>query len=262
MGMAVIVGSPDAQFPEDERGHMEELLKSGKLRLFPLDLASFTSIENFHTTVLKHFTQIDYLVNNAGIMLVPFGRTGHGFERHLGVNFIGHAYLTKLFLPNMSPHYSMIVNLGSSTSRIGSPSSLLKGEFYEDEVTYSSHFQYGHSKLAVVLYTQALAHLMRKDNSTCSVVSVHPGVVSTRLYQHVYYPLQVLQRDLLSRVCLRTADEGAQVVLSAMLNHDQTKNGSFFIFNDYRRPFADQFDFGEFMARIDEAIAKACDKQR
>lgn len=262
LGMTVLVGSIDRDFPKEEKTLTESLVKSGKLSLFYLDLASFTSIKSFHSEVVKHHKRIDYLINNAGIMLVPYGHTKEGFESHLGVNFIGHAYLTKLFLPNMREDQSMMVNLGSSTSRIGRPSSLLRAEFYGEELSYSPHYQYGHSKLAIILYTEALARQLRADNSSCSVVSVHPGIVLTRLYQHVYYPLRLLQRYILRKICIRTAEEGAQVLFNAMLNHDHTKDGGFYIFNEYRRPLAEEFDYELFMRHTDNAITEGCSKSQ
>lgn len=65
-----------------------------------LDLASFESIENFVEIVKAGFHKIDVLINNAGVV-VPLKndlKTKEGFEIHLGVNYLGHFYLTSLLI--------------------------------------------------------------------------------------------------------------------------------------------------------------------
>lgn len=65
-----------------------------------LDLASFESIENFVEVVKAGFHKIDVLINNAGVV-VPLDKdlkTKEGFEIHLGVNHLGHFYLTNLLM--------------------------------------------------------------------------------------------------------------------------------------------------------------------
>lgn len=65
-----------------------------------LDLASFESIEKFVTIIKAGFYKIDCLINNAGVV-IPLKddvKTQEGFEIHLGVNHLGHFYLTNLLL--------------------------------------------------------------------------------------------------------------------------------------------------------------------
>lgn len=68
-----------------------------------LDLASFDSIEKFATVVKAGFYKIDVLINNAGVS-IPIKqdqKTKEGFEIHLGVNHLGHFYLTNLLLDQL-----------------------------------------------------------------------------------------------------------------------------------------------------------------
>lgn len=64
-------------------------------------------------------------VCEAGVMLVPEGRTEDGFERHFGVNYLGHFLLTWLLLDTLKDsgkcgHVSHVVNVSSSAHRLGS----------------------------------------------------------------------------------------------------------------------------------------------
>ena len=46
----------------------------------------------------KRETKLDILINNAGVMMLPYTRTEEGFEMTIGVNHMGHFYLTNLLL--------------------------------------------------------------------------------------------------------------------------------------------------------------------
>ncbi len=45
---------------------------------------------------------VDVLVNNAGIMAVPYAQTVDGFESQIGTNHLGHFALTNLLLPKIT----------------------------------------------------------------------------------------------------------------------------------------------------------------
>lgn len=68
-----------------------------------LDLASLKSIRHFAVEVIKDFPQIHVLINNAGVAVPPLRecKTKDGFEVNMGVNHIGHFYLTKLLLQKL-----------------------------------------------------------------------------------------------------------------------------------------------------------------
>lgn len=63
-------------------------------------------------------------VCEAGVMLVPEGRTVDGFEQHFGVNYLGHFLLTWLLLDTLKDcgkcgFFSRVVSVSSSAHRIG-----------------------------------------------------------------------------------------------------------------------------------------------
>lgn len=65
----------------------------------PLDLGSLRSVRDAAATILADHPRVDLLVNNAGVMAAPEGRTADGFETQLGVDHLGHWALTGLLLP-------------------------------------------------------------------------------------------------------------------------------------------------------------------
>src|ERR1700712_3738754 len=78
-----------------------------------LDLSDLASISAF----AQNWTgAVDLLINNAGIMAVPQGRTTDGFELQIGTNHLGHFALTNLLLPHIR---GRVVTLTSDFHRGG-----------------------------------------------------------------------------------------------------------------------------------------------
>jgi len=67
----------------------------GDVSTAPLDLADLASVRVFGESMLDQLDQLDFLVNNAGIMACPEARVGPGWESQFGVNHMGHFALTK-----------------------------------------------------------------------------------------------------------------------------------------------------------------------
>ncbi|MFM9096162.1 MAG: SDR family NAD(P)-dependent oxidoreductase, partial [Actinomycetes bacterium] len=63
--------------------------------------------------------QIDILLNNAGIMAVPFALTKDGFESQMGTNHLGHFLLTSLLFENINrSNIGRIINVSSTAHRL------------------------------------------------------------------------------------------------------------------------------------------------
>src|SRR5215212_7916525 len=66
-----------------------------------LDLSNLGSVRRFAETFLQRFNTLPLLINNAGVMALPFSRTVHGFEMQFGTNHLGHFALTGLLMPTI-----------------------------------------------------------------------------------------------------------------------------------------------------------------
>lgn len=72
------------------------------VRYLPMDLSSFKSIKSAVAEFRKAAGgRLDLAVLNAGIMRVKPGVTNEGYEITFGVNYLGHALLTKLLMPTL-----------------------------------------------------------------------------------------------------------------------------------------------------------------
>lgn len=149
----------------------------GELKCMQLDLGNLASVDKFVETFLASGLDLDYLVNNAGIMALPeYKTTADGFERQWGVNHLGHFRLTTQLLQKLKQHKGRIVNLSSLAhhSFVGSVSDIpLTKAAYDPDIAYGS------SKLSNILFTLGLRQ--RLKGSGVLATSGHPGVIATEL---------------------------------------------------------------------------------
>ncbi len=148
----------------------------GRAEVQGLDLGSLRSVRAFAMGVEAPI--IDVLLNNAGVMLLPYGTTEDGFERQLGINHLGHFALTSLLLPKilMAPR-GRIVHVSSLAHRhVHIDFTNLQ---YTDRSGYSALQAYARSKLANLLFTFELQRRLEAAGARAIALAAHPGVAAT-----------------------------------------------------------------------------------
>lgn len=150
-----------------------------------LDLADLESVRRLTADVLASEPAIDYIVLNAGIMSLPsLERTANGWEKQMGVNHFGHAFLIKKMLPFLGAQTSRptrVVVLASTAHKFASEHPL-QDPTYKSR-SYTPWVAYGDSKLANLVWTKGLAkHLVDVGFGHVTALSVHPGVIKTALW--------------------------------------------------------------------------------
>src|SRR5690606_20475426 len=78
-----------------------------------LDLGNLLSIQHCVNWIKQKQVNIDILINNAGVMMVPHGVTADGVELQFGINHLGHFMLTNLLMDNLVKNNARIINLSS-----------------------------------------------------------------------------------------------------------------------------------------------------
>ena len=68
------------------------------VEVMELDLSDLDSVRAFAEAFRAKYPRLDLLINNAGIMIPPYGKTAQGFETQFGVNHLGHFALTGALL--------------------------------------------------------------------------------------------------------------------------------------------------------------------
>ncbi|XP_009872028.1 PREDICTED: dehydrogenase/reductase SDR family member on chromosome X, partial [Apaloderma vittatum] len=192
LGMHVIIaGNSERDGQEAVRKIQEETL-TGKVEFLYCDLASMKSIRQFVQRFKAKNCPLHVLVNNAGVMLVPEKKTEDGFEEHFGLNYLGHFLLTNLLLDTLKQsgthsHNARIITVSSATHYVGK----LHLNDLQSRCSYSPHGAYAQSKLALVLFTYRLQHLLTANGSHVTANVVDPGVVNTELYKHVFWVVKL-----------------------------------------------------------------------
>jgi NAD(P)-dependent dehydrogenase (short-subunit alcohol dehydrogenase family) len=145
-----------------------------------LDLASLASVRTAAAKLRAAYPRLDLLINNAGVMEVPYERTEDGFELTLGTNHLGHFALTGLLLPSLlATPGSRVVTMSSQ----GHASGIMNFEDLHCDRGYEPATAYFQSKLANLLFTYELDRRLRAAAATTIAVAAHPGVVYTDLFR-------------------------------------------------------------------------------
>jgi NAD(P)-dependent dehydrogenase (short-subunit alcohol dehydrogenase family) len=178
------------------------------------DLASLDSIRKFADRFKARFDRLDVLLNNAGIMMVPYRLTEDGFERHFGTNHLGHFALTGLLIDLLlDTPGSRVVNVSSNGHKRG----VLDFENlqYQGGQEYTPMDAYARSKLANLLFTYELQRRFESAGANTIATAAHPGLTNTNLADHMR--VVKLLRPLLGSV-LQDAATGALPSLRAAVD--------------------------------------------
>ncbi|WP_163694797.1 oxidoreductase [Mycolicibacterium sarraceniae] len=182
---------------------------SGNAEVRSLDLQDLASIEEFADGV----GSVDVLINNAGIMAVPYAVTKDGFESQIGTNHLGHFALTNLLLPKVTDR---VVTVSSFMHLLGKIS--LKDLNWKAR-PYSAWLAYGQSKLANLQFTSELQRRLDAAGSTVKSHAAHPGYSATNLQGHTGNRLGTRVWDTATALLATSADFGARQTLYAASQH-------------------------------------------
>lgn len=187
-----------------------------------LDLADTKSIREFAEKINAEEKQVNILINNAGVMVCPYGKTADGFEMQIGVNHMGHLLLTHLLLDLIKRSTpARIISVSSMAHQWGT----INLEDINSEKSYDKKKAYSQSKLANILFTRSLAK--RLEGTGVTAYALHPGVVQTELWRHLNKPQQAAMWMI--RPFTKTSVQGAQTTIyCAVAPELETESGKYY----------------------------------
>ena len=160
-------------------------IPDAQVEIMHLDLASLESVRKFADQFNAQYDRLDVLLNNAGIMMVPYGVTEDGFEQQFGTNHFGHFALTGLLIDllTQTPD-SRVVNISSNGHRFGSMD--FENLMFANGQEYSPIGAYGRSKLANLLFTYELQRRLDASGASTIATAAHPGISESNLAGHLF----------------------------------------------------------------------------
>ena len=181
-GAAVVMACRNLEKANTAAEQIRQANPPGTIAVMELDLGNLDSVKAFAAAFQAKFDRLDLLINNAGIMVPPYGTTAQGFETQIGVNHLGHFALTGLLLDALlrTPK-SRVVTVSSGAHRFGQ---MDFDDLHWEQKAYKPNPAYGQSKLANLLFTYELQRKLAATGRETIAVAAHPGWTETNLQRH------------------------------------------------------------------------------
>jgi WW domain-containing oxidoreductase len=148
------------------------------------DLGDWSSVKKAVADTLSGGLQVDRVIANAGVMMLPHLEQLYGLEKQFVVNYLAHFMLINGILDAIPRHAGARIVIVSSDAHHRAPTAGVDLNNLSGEHGYGPIRAYGQSNVARILFTRALARRLSVDGIT--VNSLHPGVIgATHLSRHL-----------------------------------------------------------------------------
>lgn len=165
-----------------EKGEQAAAQMNGTVDVRLLDVSDLSSVRTFAEAT----GEIDVLVNNAGVLGLPFARSVDGVEQHLATNHLGHFALTNLLLPRITDRVVVVSSRSHLTGELDLDDLLWERRSYKPYAAYAA------SKLANMLFLAELQRRLTAAGSTLRATAAHPGSTVTAITANTGSPVKTL----------------------------------------------------------------------
>ena len=177
-GARVVLAVRDEEKGRAVAAAIQQAYPWAQLEVMALDLAELRSVRRFADTFRARYDTLALLINNAGVMALPYRRTLDGFEMQFGTNHLGHFALTGLLLPAiLATPRARVVTVSSGAHTNG----IVDFDNLDGSKGYKPWRAYAQSKLANLLFAYELQRRLAAAGATALSVGCHPGWAATNL---------------------------------------------------------------------------------
>jgi NAD(P)-dependent dehydrogenase (short-subunit alcohol dehydrogenase family) len=228
-GAHVLLAARNEEKGKAAVAEVQKLIPKAQVELLRLDLASQRSIRAAAAEVGNKFSQLDLLINNAGIMAMPEMKTEDGFESQFGVNHLGHWSLTGLLMDNLlAAEQARVVTVTSTAHHL-----VWNIDFDDPHLRnkYAPWKAYAQSKLANYFFALGLDNEFKNAGKKAMSLLAHPGLSHTNLQVETFDRgaagwAGTVSKYLAARVGMEPS-EGARPQIRAALD-PKAKGGEFY----------------------------------
>jgi len=208
---------------------LSDILQTCRVHLLKLDLNSLDSVRACAKEFLEKNKTLNILVNNAGVMHTPEGKTANGFETQFGTNHLAHFLLFNLLKPTL---------LASSTPDVNSRVVLLSSSGHQasgihfdnlglEKGVYTPQIAYGQSKTANIYMANEIER--RYGPKGLHGLSVHPGGIATGLQKYWSEKQKAILTSEKAVPLMKSTAQGAATTVWAVVGRELEGKGGMYL---------------------------------
>ncbi len=165
-GHHLLIHGRNAQKLSDVKQLLSEISSADKVETYLADFSNLAEVRHLATSINQQHSQLDALINNAGVFKTSNTLTADGLDVRFMVNTIA-PYLLAQSLLQVLGNSGRVINLSSAAQAPVSIQAMLGEESLSDMEAYAQ------SKLAITMWTKTVAEQL--SDSGLFIVALNPG---------------------------------------------------------------------------------------
>ena len=218
LGARVILHGRNKSKVKQVLQELDQITGNDQVDFFIADLSSLQQTRTMSAEIRRKYSQLDVLINNAGVAMNKLEISEDGYEMTFAVNHLAVFAFTLFLLDLMTASApSRIINVSSMAH-----SSSLNFENLAEPRHFDGWEVYCQSKLCNILFTYELAEKLQ--NMGVTVNCLHPGVIDTKLLRVNFGGGSPVTEGSRKLVYLATAPELATVTGKYFYDNRQSRS--------------------------------------
>ena len=175
-GADLIVHGRSASKLAELVAELEHVPGHGRVSSIRADLGDLDQVRAIASELAERVDALDVLLHNAGVFMTEYQTSAQGHEATWAINVLAPTLATHLLLGLLraSPEGGRVINVSSVAHNRGASN----WDAVDSAEGFSGYAAYARSKLALTRLTSEMA---RRVGERPLLVSLHPGVVTTKL---------------------------------------------------------------------------------